>query len=116
MARYFLLVVIFQMCYGCTMKKLFEPDEIIEIIIKPNDANRQEEVTEIHDRNRIKATLEVLNESSEEVIKFYPKWHLIIVDSSKKEHLVMCSENEIKFDGKTYRLKRNITGTLFEVK
>lgn len=114
MARYFLLVITLQMCYGCTMKKLFEPDQIVEIIIKPNDFNRQAEIKEIHDKKRIEATLEILNESSEELIKFYPKWHLVIVDSSKKEHLVMCSENEIKYDGKTYRPKRNIKGTLFD--
>lgn len=116
MARYFLFVFILQLCYGCSKKKLFDPDQIIEIIVRPNDSNHLAEVMEIHDRKRIEATLEILNESSEEVIKFYPKWHLIIVDSSKKEHLVMCGENEIKYDGKTYRLRENIKGALFELK
>jgi hypothetical protein len=115
MARYFLLLFILQMCYGCTMKKLFDPDQIIKIVVKPNDSSRQGEVTEIHDRKKIEATLEILNESSEELIKFYPKWHLIIVDSSKKEHLVMCSENEIKYEDKTYRLRENIKRALFEL-
>jgi hypothetical protein len=113
MLRISLLALILQLCQGCTTKQLFDPDQTLEIAVRPNDHNSQTKVTKIRDKERIESILAIINESSEEVIKFYPRWHVTIVHLSGKEHLVMCSENQIKYGGKTYRLARDIKGALF---
>ena len=102
-----------QFLHGCTNNHLFDPDAITEITVRPNDSNGQRDVIIIADRTKITEIIEVINEGTEEMIKFYPKCHLIIIDSRKNEYLVMSGENEIKFNGKTYRLKRNIEALLF---
>lgn len=113
MARIILLVMTLVFFQGCTKKQLIDPPEIVEIIIKSNASNATSDATIITDKERIRKIIELINEGSEEMIKFYSKWDVIMVDSNKKEYFIMCSENSIKFDGKTYRIKRNIEPTLF---